>query len=297
MVESSPLDIYILPGNHDPLTMDSPLLDPAWKSLSNVHIFQNSEPLIEENSGAILYPCPITQKQSNDDFTEWIEADKSEISIGIAHGNLSIEGRVKEPNFPIDPERTQKANLDYLALGEWHSFSSYKDKEEVYRTVYPGTPETTKFGLYNSGKAVIVEINDKNQPIINEIETGCLKWVEMDETIYSAEDLQNLEKNINNIPNSRKTVLKIALNGVIEQELWNNLESLSVKYNPEFKFFNVSMDNIYLKPNPMEFKAMIPEGNILSQTFDALLALMKYHPLLQEYSSLSPGEAEKSPII
>jgi len=53
------------------------------------------------------------------------------------------------------------------------------------------------------------------------------------------------------------------------------------------------MHELYLQPNSLEFKVMIPEGTILSHTFDALLALMKYHPRLQEYSNLSPEKADE----
>ncbi len=185
MMEIAPIDVYILPGNHDPLTLDSPYLDPSWNSLSNVHILRDSETVIEVNSGAILYPCPITQKQSSKDFTDWIEANESEISIGVAHGNLSIEGYTDESNFPIDPDRASKSGLNYLALGEWHSLNEFKSQDGQIRTVYPGTPETTKFNEDNSGNAVLVEIdNPKSSPIITVVNIGSLNWIKKDETIY-----------------------------------------------------------------------------------------------------------------
>ena len=121
MDDISPLNVYILPGNHDPLTKDSLYLNSAWNSLSNVYLFKNPQPLTDANSGAVLYPCPITQKQSNIDFTDWIAANNSEISVGVAHGNIQIEGYIDNSNFPIDRNRASDSNLNYLALGEWHS--------------------------------------------------------------------------------------------------------------------------------------------------------------------------------
>ena len=87
--------------------------------------------------------------------------------------------------------------------------------------------------------------------------------------------------------------MKLYLRGVTDQEIRNELESFAANYTPNFMFFDMNMDDIYLKPNPLEFKAMMPEGSILAQTFDALLALMKYHPRLQEYSDLSPEKADE----
>ncbi|MCE7698687.1 MAG: hypothetical protein K8E24_007580 [Methanobacterium paludis] len=58
-------------------------------------------------------------------------------------------------------------------------------------------------------------------------------------------------------------------------------------------FFNLKTDELYLKPNMLEFKAMIPEGSYVPRTFKALMALMKYEPMTQELSSISPEDAEE----
>lgn len=292
MLNAAPLDIYILPGNHDPLTLDSKYSDPLWDSLSNVHIFKDPEPLNEINTGAILYPCPITQKQSKKDFTEWIDADRSEISIGVAHGNLDIEGFIDVANFPIDPDRAFNSNLNYLALGEWHSLFQHRDRDGQIRTVYPGTPETTKFGENESGKAVVVKIDNPNQPPnIEAVQIGRLNWIKKEERIYTPEEFQSFQSNLNNITHPDESILNIVLKGVVNQEIQNQLESMKSDAS-NFMYLNLDMDELYVKPNSLEFKAMLPDGSILSQTFDALLALMKFHPKLQEYSELSPEQAD-----
>lgn len=293
MMNVAPLDIYILPGNHDPLTMDSKYLDPMWDSLSNVHIFKDAEPLIEPNTEAVLYPCPITQKQSKKDFTDWIDADESEISIGVAHGNLAIEGFIDEANFPIDPDRASNSNLNYLALGEWHSLFEHRSKDSAIRTIYPGTPETTKFGEKNSGKAVVVEITSNDDPpVIQELKTGKLNWIKQQETFYNQDDLRRFQSNINNILNPNESILNIVLKGVINQEIQEQLELLKNEKRSNFLSLNFNIEELYIKPSSLEFKAMMPEGSILSQTFDALLALMKFHPKLQEFSEISPEMAD-----
>lgn len=134
----APIPVYILPGNHDPLTRDSLYLNPEWESVGNALIFKNTHPIEVTGINVTLYPCPVTQKQTRRDLTEWIKVTDNNISIGIAHGNLQIQGFVEEPNFPIDPERVEKSGLDYLALGEWHSLFKYKGKDKVSRVVYSG---------------------------------------------------------------------------------------------------------------------------------------------------------------
>ena len=112
----SPTPIYLLPGNHDPLGRDSLFNDPVWEKLDNLTIFTEPEPY--DHGNITIYPCPVSQKKSKDDPTQWINAqDNTNISIGLAHGNLQV-GFIDDANFPIDPERTTLSRLDYLALGE-----------------------------------------------------------------------------------------------------------------------------------------------------------------------------------
>ncbi|HHY01181.1 MAG TPA: DNA repair exonuclease, partial [Methanothermobacter sp.] len=194
--KTAPTPIYLLPGNHDPLGKDSIFNDPVWEKLDNLTIFTQPEPYNHDN--VTIYPCPLSQKKSQDDPTEWINAkDNPNISIGLAHGNLQV-GFSDETNFPIDPERTTLSGLDYLALGEWHSFSPQPDTDGIIRTVYPGTPETTKFGEDNSGQAVIVEIETANlPPQITPITVGTLSWSKQEKEINTLSDAQYLVSELN----------------------------------------------------------------------------------------------------
>ncbi|MDP2835753.1 MAG: DNA repair exonuclease [Methanobacteriaceae archaeon] len=291
--EASTIPIFILPGNHDPLTKDSLYLDPTWETLDNVTIFQESEPFRIDYLGTTLYPCPITQKQSNIDFTEWISAQDNEISVGIAHGNLQIEGFIQEPNFPIAPDRVEKSGLNYLALGEWHSLFPL-DNVPMRNTIYPGTPETTKFGEENSGKAVIVEIDNPNtEPSVKTIDVGTLSWQKQEKQVNNLEDVQNLKSELESLTNPSDTAIKMTINGVVDQEVYNHLDLLQEEYSSQLMLLKLNKDSLYLKPNLLELKALLPEGTIINQTFESLTALMKFYPRIQEYSDINSQRAEE----
>ncbi|PIU22877.1 MAG: hypothetical protein COT13_06100 [Chloroflexi bacterium CG08_land_8_20_14_0_20_45_12] len=290
----APIPVYILPGNHDPLTRDSLYLDPSWKSLSNVVIFESNEPLEFPNLNVTLYPCPVVQKQTGNDLTEWIRAKDESISIGIAHGNLQIEGYIEDPNFPIDSQRAERSGLDYLALGEWHSLFRLEGKDKVVRTVYPGTPEATKFGEDKSGKAVIVEVERRGStPILQEIDIGTLKWEEWTIDVSTISDIKHIEAELVRIKEPGHRVINLHLKGVIDQETASYLDSFESRYSEKFLYFNLISDKLYLSPNLMKLKAMMPEGALFSRIIDAIEALKKCHPTLQEYSEMSSEEAEK----
>jgi len=300
ILQHTPLPVYIIPGNHDPLTLDSLYWDPVWETLNNVTIFKESKPFTLPHHNVTIYPSPVSQKQSKKDPTDWIKVDSSlsdsnnhsarnEISIGLAHGNLAIEGYIDNPNFPITPNRATISDLDYLALGEWHSFRTFQDPQGITRTTYPGTPETTKFGEENSGKAVIVEIeNPHSAPVIRELDVGTLVWEKHKLEINSRADAETLHLNIQQTPNPQNRVLSLNLTGVTDQDTINYLENFPSKFHNKFMHLNIIKDDLFLKPNLLELKALLPEGAVVNQTFEALVALMKTQPEMQEYSDLNP---------
>ena len=283
----SPTPIYLLPGNHDPLGRDSLFNDPVWEKLDNLTIFTQPEPY--DHGNVTIYPCPVSQKKSKDDPTQWINAqDNPNISIGLAHGNLQV-GFIDDANFPIKPERTTISGLDYLALGEWHSLFEQPDSNGIVRTIYPGTPETTKFGEDASGQAVIVEIDVRNSPPqITPIEVGTLSWQKQEKEINSLADVQYLESELNNIPEPENNVILLKVKGVTDQDTISYLAQLEDDYQDKFMQLQIVMDELYLKPNLLELKALIPEGAVVNQTFEALMALMKTQPETQDYSDITP---------
>src|SRR5436189_169510 len=73
--------------------------------------------------GAVLLPSPCTARASTEDPTLRLPAgDPSKIRIGVAHGSLRGCGFEVEPDdFPIAADAAERAGVDYLALGHWHS--------------------------------------------------------------------------------------------------------------------------------------------------------------------------------
>jgi DNA repair exonuclease SbcCD nuclease subunit len=60
--------------------------------------------------------------------------------MGVAHG--TVEGvRQDEPDYPISRGAPERAGLDYLALGHWHSTATHPGPDGVLRMAYSGTDE------------------------------------------------------------------------------------------------------------------------------------------------------------
>ncbi len=188
----APIPVFILPGNHDPSIPGGIWDRQSWQRVGNhVKLLTESTEVPYQND-IVLYPSPLKQKQSNLDPTAWIPSRVSgdnRIRIGIAHGSIDVlPGQV---NFPIASNRAIEAELDYLALGDWHSF--FRNG----KTAYSGTFEQTSFSEKDSGDVIIVEIASAGtEPIVTRKHVGQLQWSEHFPTIHDLTDIEHLRSSI-----------------------------------------------------------------------------------------------------
>ncbi len=215
--------VYVIPGNHDPFLPGCVWEHPAWKESGNIRVLLETAP--EPLSGGVLYPCPVKEKHSTKDPTAWIRADAAEgVRIGMAHGTVEAVHR-DEPEYPIPRDVAQRAGLDYLALGHWHSMVLYEDSSKATRMAYPGTPEATGFGERASGRCLLVEIaKPGDAPRIEEIPTGRLAWLDMGEEIRQRGDLARVRGRLEAIQNPGRTLVSLSLRGILDPEEQAELE-------------------------------------------------------------------------
>lgn len=186
----SPIPVFVIPGNHDHMGPGSIWERRSWKRAGpHVRLLDRSEE-VAFNAGTALYPCPIGQKRSMRDPTNWIppraEGDRR-VRIGIAHG--SMDALPGEVNFPIASDRVESSGLDYLALGDWHG------RRVSGRWAYPGTPEQTKFGETDAGNVLIVGVSGMGEvPVIEQVRSGTLRWLDLQAEIREEQDVESLER-------------------------------------------------------------------------------------------------------
>ena len=243
-----PGPVFIIPGNHDPLVPGSVWDHPAWKSTGNLHILREETPV--EVPGGILYPCPLFEKNSGRNPTAWIVSEATgQIRVSVAHG--TVEGvRQDEPDYPIPRDAAQRAGLDYLAIGHWHSYATYPDPDGVVRMAYSGTHETTKFGERDSGNVLVVDIPAPGAPpTITPVRTGGLTWMSLDKELREHGELKPVREQIELLKSPESTVIEVVLSGQlaaneraeldhIEQILtsrflWGRLDSAGMRPSPE----------------------------------------------------------------
>lgn len=156
------MPVFLVPGNHDPLTPDSvwaaghPFRGrlPQW-----VHVVDRDDFVFELSADAVLYARPCRSKAGEKDLAMLLPAREpgdNRLRIGCVHGQtFDIKGF--ETNFPIRRDAGRQRGLDYLAIGDTHSFRDVTEALPV-PTVYPGAPEPTNFDEPGAGKVALVSL-------------------------------------------------------------------------------------------------------------------------------------------
>lgn len=175
--------VFLVPGNHDPLTPESvwalghPFRArlPPW-----VHVVDRDDFTYELAPGVVLYATPCRSKAGENDLAMALparEAGDERVRIGCVHGS-TFDMAGYQTNFPICRDAGVRRGLDYLAIGDTHSFRDVTDTSSV-PTVYPGTPEPTNFDEPGAGDVAIVALFRHGlRPRVEREPVGHWRWIE-----------------------------------------------------------------------------------------------------------------------
>lgn len=211
---------HLLPGNHDPHRPNG-----LWDQLQrkdlpgNVHIHISAEPAIFEGDSFALLPAPLHHRRTLGDPTTYmddVDLPANLARIGIAHGTVTGFGSDDKdvPNY-IAPDRPARANLSYLALGDWHG-----QKKINNRCWYSGTPEIDAFDVADGGQALLVEIQEPlATPVVTPLPTGHYTWITLSEQVNSREDIDYVLEKLRHVADDLSRVLiHLAVEGALSLE-------------------------------------------------------------------------------
>ena len=176
--------VFLIPGNHDPLTPESVWSQghpfrtrlPAW-----VHVVDRDDFTYEIAPNAVLYARPCRSKAGENDLAMALpgrEPGDERLRIGCVHGStFDIDGY--QTNFPICRDAGVRRGLDYLAIGDTHSFRDVTDNSSV-PTVYPGAPEPTTFDDAGAGRVAIVALFRRGlRPRVDPEPVAFWRWIDV----------------------------------------------------------------------------------------------------------------------
>lgn len=251
---SFPGPVWIIPGNHDPLVSGAVWEHGAWGGHENLRVLRDARPV--EIPGGVLFPCPLKSRHSLADPTAWIPArDGAGLRIGLAHGTLELP-HIDDRTFPIPLDAATARELDYLALGHWHSALIAGDG----RIAYSGTHETTSFGERDSGNALLVTLEAGGSPHIESLRTGGLRWVSLgdDRTVGSSDDLEDIKATVDGIEDPAAVLLRVALQGTLPSGALGILQDLEVLMTARFLYSDLDRERLVPSPDDPGWIGALP---------------------------------------
>ncbi len=187
--------VFLLPGNHDPLT-DKSLWHPDHPFRRDlppgVHVVDRDDFTAPLGTDAVLYASPCRTRAGQTGLWRQLptrEEGDTRIRVGMIHGQtMDIEGF--QNTFPIPAHAAEDRGLDYLAIGDTHAFREVPPGAR-YPIVYPSAPEPTKFGETDAGYVALVFFpRGGRRPLIRQQRVGRWRWIER--TVRSLDELRSL---------------------------------------------------------------------------------------------------------
>lgn len=162
VLESARVPIYVLPGNHDPLTAES-VYDGTDRWPSNVRVFRTpaGEAFLDPDLPVELWGRPHTSYGSFRPFDgapAWSgRKNHSRWRIAVGHGHFEPNNRCSRHSYVITGMDLERTNAHYVALGHWDTHERVHSGEPP--AWYSGSPcRTGAFALVEfSGAAVSVK--------------------------------------------------------------------------------------------------------------------------------------------
>lgn len=255
--------VYAIPGNHDfARAPESVYQRPRLRQRKpdNVHILDTPEPVPLPGKKGVLLPCPLLQRHTVGDPTGWLDAH-TDVStehaghrIALAHGSVvsfEAEDGGTTPNL-IDPSVVQRANLDYLALGDWHGL-----RQIDRRAWYSGTPEPDRFKDNDPGYVLVVDVATPGAtPSVEAVYVGGCRWVRKTAHVHGHEDVASLEQWLSQLERPQQTLLHLTLDGILGMQAKAQLEHLLTLYTDALLHLRLRGAGVRLAPTEAELDAL-----------------------------------------
>lgn len=250
----------MIPGNHD-----AGLAESVWTRATrlgaippNAHVCLRAEPLTLSDPGVVILPAPLTQRHTYEDLTRWFDSVATPTGvprIGLAHG--SVQGILAEDidaTNPIAADRAGVAQLDYLALGDWHG-----TKQIDARTWYSGTPETDRFRNNESGQVLLVEIAvPGGVPTVTPMPIGQYRWRDIECELQLASDVPAFLQELETF--DANDVVQLKVRGLVNLEGHLSVSRVIGQTQARARSLVVDLSELRLQPTDDDLRALHADG-------------------------------------
>ena len=250
-------EIFITPGNHDPYLKNSYYRTYNWNN--NVHIF-NSQIKKYSYENVDIYGYGFEDFYVQNSGVENIQIENPQKrNILIVHGDIDVNSQYNPMNY----EKLQNSNFDYIALGHVHNSNYVENK----KTVYPGSLVSLGFDEIGAHGMIVGNIT-QNEVTTEFVELEQMEFVEKELDITELTAVEEIIENINNLEIEENKFYKIILTGSRKFNLDIN------KVNKKIAIENIIRAKDETKAN-YDLETIAKENNIKGYFVAELLSQMQ----------------------
>lgn len=235
------LTFFYLQGNHE----GDALLGAGRKMPDNLKTF--GKEWTYYNLGNITI---AGRSEIREGMFESLKLEKEQKNIVILHGE--IRDKTEYPDS-IGLKEAHERNIDYLALGHYHSYSAEVIDERGV-AVYSGTPEGRGFDEVGDKGYVLIDTDSRGSKF--SFKSFCLRKlhivkVDVSGTVRTGEIRERVSKAIASLPYS--DIVRVELCGRYSPTLWKDTDGLIGEFYDRFYYFEVK-DSSKIAINPEDYK-------------------------------------------
>jgi DNA repair exonuclease SbcCD nuclease subunit len=265
LLADCPVPVYLIAGNHDPCAQGSVWFQDdfagALKGLSQVHLVTEAAP-IETESGTLLFPCPVNKKHDRSDATAWIPASSrgEKYRVGLAHGHYKgyfSSGSDQVFNV-IASDCANRAGLDYLALGDYHSYTPHEHAAAKNRTYYAGTPEIGAKDNVRGGHVLRVQLESMGaMPKVEASPVGRVKLVDLGlVTLSSGDDFESFKARAVQGEETEDSILRVQFSGHLAPKVMVALNEWVGQAREGWLGVDADLSRLHAEPSAADFEAL-----------------------------------------
>lgn len=218
MAATPEVTFYLLPGNHDPFDAASVFRSASFTSRCPANVVVLHQPGPHPiGPGVELVAAPWSTKRPAEDLLaaalHGLPADGT-VRIAVGHGATDVRSPATADPALVGLDALEAAiaegRVHYVALGDRHSTSSEGGTDRVW---YAGTPEPTDYREEDPGNVLVVEIGEGGAVSVAPHRVGDWRFVARTAVLRSAADVAHLDRDLADLPDKARTVLKLKLQG------------------------------------------------------------------------------------
>ena len=243
--KASNVDFLYLPGNHD-----SEVFNRLEDFPKNLKFFKNDWTYFKYSNVCI---CGIDGSQSKEDlFLDRLNLNKENFNVVVLHGRVAGYNS-KEDAEVISIPKYKNKNIDYIALGHYHTYSNEKlDDRGLFG--YSGCLDGR--GFDELGEKGFVVIDYENTANYTFVPFSSRVFIEHKFDLSNFNDFISAKEEIYNLLTSKynkTSLIKLVLVGEVANDFNMDIKSLTHLLN-EYFFFAKVVDKTKLKISALDFQ-------------------------------------------